>query len=55
MLTIKGKIIATKPGHYINTEFARKISSVIEEALKERKKESKIGKAPKIEGKKQLL
>ena len=52
---IRGRVIATKPGHYINTEFARKMSSVIEEALKERKKESKIGKAPKIEGKKPIM
>ena len=52
---IRGRVIATKPGHYINTEFARKMGSVIEEALKERKKELKIGKTPTIEGKKPIM
>ena len=52
---IRGRVIATKPGHYINTEFARKMGSVIEEALIERKKELKIGKTPKIEGKRPIM
>jgi len=52
---IRGRVIATKPGHYINTEFARKMGSVIEEALIERKKELKIGKTPKIEGKTPIM
>ena len=52
---IRGRVIATKPGHYINTEFARKMGSVIEEALKERNKELKIGKTPTIEGKKPIM
>ncbi len=26
---IKGKVIATKPGHYVNTEFAKKLSKII--------------------------
>ena len=52
---IRGRVIATKPGHYINTEFARKMGSVIEEALIERKKELKISKTPKIEGKKPIM
>ena len=52
---IRGRVIATKPGHYINTEFARKMGFVIEEALIERKKELKIGKTPKIEGKTPIM
>ena len=52
---IRGRVIATKPGHYINTEFARKMGSVIEEALKARNKELKIGKTPTIEGKKPIM
>ena len=52
---IRGRVIATKPGHYVNTQFARKMSFVIEEAIKERKKELKIGQAPKIEGKKPIM
>ena len=38
---IRGKIIAKKPGHFINTEFAKKISGLIEkeENLKLKKKE----------------
>ena len=52
---IRGRVIATKPGHYINTEFARKMGSVIEEALKTRNKELKIGKTPTIEGKKPIM
>ena len=52
---IRGRVIATKPGHYINTEFARKMGSVIEEALIERKKELKISKTPKIEGKRPIM
>ena len=52
---IRGRVIATKPGHYINTEFARKMGFVIEEALKARNKELKIGKTPTIEGKKPIM
>lgn len=26
---LKGKVIATKPGHYVNTEFAKKLSGII--------------------------
>ena len=36
---IRGKVIAKKPGHFINTEFAKKISNLIE---KDDKLESKI-------------
>ena len=38
---IKGKVIAKKPGHFINTEFAKKISDIIEkeENLELKKKE----------------
>ena len=38
---IKGKVIAKKPGHYVNTEFAKKISGLIEkeENLELKKKE----------------
>ena len=36
---IRGKVIAKKPGHFINTEFAKKISNLIE---KEYKLESKM-------------
>ena len=38
---IRGKVIATKPGHFINTEFAKKISDIIEkeENLELKKKE----------------
>ena len=36
---IRGKVIAKKPGHFINTEFAKKISNLIE---KEDKLESKM-------------
>ena len=36
---IKGKVIAKKPGHFINTEFAKKISNLIE---KDDKLESKM-------------
>lgn len=28
---IKGKVIATKPGHYINTQFAKKMSKIIKD------------------------
>ena len=52
---IRGRVIATKPGHYINTEFARKMGSVIDQALKERKKEMKIGKVPTLKGKKPIM
>ena len=52
---IRGRIIATKPGHYVNTEFARKMNSVIEEAIKERKRLLKIGQTPTIEGKKPIM
>ena len=36
---IRGKVIAKKPGHFINTEFAKKISNLIE---KDEKLESKM-------------
>jgi UDP-3-O-[3-hydroxymyristoyl] N-acetylglucosamine deacetylase/3-hydroxyacyl-[acyl-carrier-protein] dehydratase len=38
---IRGKVIAKKPGHFINTEFAKKISDIIEkeENLELKKKE----------------
>ena len=52
---IRGRVIATKPGHYINTEFARKMGSVIDQALKERKKEIKIGRIPTLKGKKPIM
>jgi UDP-3-O-[3-hydroxymyristoyl] N-acetylglucosamine deacetylase/3-hydroxyacyl-[acyl-carrier-protein] dehydratase len=52
---IRGRVIATKPGHYVNTEFARKMNSVIEEAVKERERDIKIGKVPSIEGKKPIM
>ena len=38
---IRGKVIATKPGHYVNTEFAKKLAKVI--------KEEKRNKVPKID------
>jgi UDP-3-O-[3-hydroxymyristoyl] N-acetylglucosamine deacetylase/3-hydroxyacyl-[acyl-carrier-protein] dehydratase len=38
---IKGKLIAIKPGHHVNTEFAKKISKHI--------KDSKRNKAPQID------
>ena len=38
---IKGKIIATKPGHHVNTEFAKKLAKVI--------KAEKRNNVPKID------
>ena len=38
---IRGKVIATKPGHYVNTEFAKKLAKFI--------KEEKRNKVPKID------
>ena len=26
---IRGKVIANKPGHYVNTQFAKKLSKII--------------------------
>ena len=28
-LRIRGKVIANKPGHYVNTQFAKKLSDII--------------------------
>ena len=52
---IRGRVIATKPGHHVNTEFARKMNIVIEEAKEERKLGIKISKIPNIEGKKPIM
>jgi len=52
---IRGRVIATKPGHFVNTEFARKMGYVIENAIKERKKELKIGQIPSIKGKEPIM
>ena len=52
---IRGRVIATKPGHHVNTEFARKMNAVIEEAKEERKLGIKISKIPNIEGKKPIM
>ena len=52
---IRGRVIATKPGHHVNTEFARKMNTVIEEAKEERKLGIKISKIPDIEGKKPIM
>ena len=52
---IRGRVIATKPGHHVNTEFARKMKTVIEEAKEERKLGIKISKIPNIEGKKPIM
>ncbi|MDN3594501.1 bifunctional UDP-3-O-[3-hydroxymyristoyl] N-acetylglucosamine deacetylase/3-hydroxyacyl-ACP dehydratase [Zunongwangia endophytica] len=38
---IRGKVIATKPGHYVNTEFAKKLAKFI--------KEEKRNKVPKVD------
>ncbi|WP_124980406.1 bifunctional UDP-3-O-[3-hydroxymyristoyl] N-acetylglucosamine deacetylase/3-hydroxyacyl-ACP dehydratase [Nonlabens xiamenensis] len=32
---IRGKVIATKPGHYINTQFAKKMSKLIKKEIKD--------------------
>ena len=47
---IRGRVIATKPGHFVNTEFARKMNIVIEEAKEERKLGIKISEVPNLEG-----
>ena len=52
---IRGRVIATKPGLHVNTEFARKMNTVIEEAKEERKLGIKISKIPNIEGKKPIM
>ena len=52
---IRGRVIATKPGHHVNTEFARKMNAVIEEAKEERKLGIKISKIPNLEGKKPIM
>ena len=52
---IRGRVIATKPGHHVNTEFARKMNALIEEAKEERKLGIKISKIPNIEGKKPIM
>ena len=52
---IRGRVIATKPGHHVNTEFARKMNTVIEEAKEERKLGIKISKIPNLEGKKPIM
>ncbi len=52
---IRGRVIATKPGHHVNTEFARKMNAVIEEAKEERKLGIKISKIPNIQGKKPIM
>jgi len=54
-IKIRGRVIATKPGHFVNTQFARKMGSIIEEAKKERKLGIKISKAPDIQGKKPIM
>ena len=54
-IKIRGRVIATKPGHFVNTQFARKMGSIIEEAKKERKLGIKISKTPNIEGKKPIM
>lgn len=38
---IRGRVIANKPGHFVNTEFAKKMSKII--------KEEKRNKAPKVD------
>ncbi len=35
-MPIKGRIIATKPGHRVNTEFAKKVKGIIKKELKNR-------------------
>jgi len=52
---IRGRVIAVKPGHYVNTEFAKKMGVVIEKAIKEKKKEIKISRVPIIKGKKPIM
>ena len=52
---IRGRVIATKPGHHVNTEFARKMNTIIEEAKEERKLGIKISRIPNIEGKKPIM
>ena len=52
---IRGRVIATKPGHHVNTEFARKMNAVIEEAKEERKLGIKISKIPNLEGKEPIM
>ena len=52
---IRGRVIATKPGHFVNTEFARKMNIVIEEAKEERKLGIKISEVPNLEGKKPIM
>ncbi|MED5354910.1 MAG: bifunctional UDP-3-O-[3-hydroxymyristoyl] N-acetylglucosamine deacetylase/3-hydroxyacyl-ACP dehydratase [Bacteroidota bacterium] len=54
-IKIRGRVIATKPGHFVNTQFARKMGSIIEEAKKERKLGIKISKTPDIQGKKPIM
>ena len=54
-IKIRGRVIATKPGHFVNTQFARKMGAIIEEAKKERKLGIKISKTPDIQGKKPIM
>lgn len=43
---IRGKVIATKPGHFVNTQFAKKISKIIKKDIKDNVPQVDIRKEP---------
>ncbi|AGC78006.1 3-hydroxyacyl-[acyl-carrier-protein] dehydratase /UDP-3-O-[3-hydroxymyristoyl] N-acetylglucosamine deacetylase [Nonlabens dokdonensis] len=43
---IRGKVIATKPGHFVNTQFAKKLSKIIKKDIKDNVPQVDIDKEP---------
>lgn len=43
---IRGKVIATKPGHFVNTQFAKKLSKIIKKDIKDNVPQVDINKEP---------
>ena len=43
---IRGKVIATKPGHFVNTQFAKKMSKIIKKDIKDNVPQVDIRKEP---------
>lgn len=43
---IRGKVIATKPGHFVNTQFAKKLSKIIKKDIKDNVPQVDINQEP---------
>jgi UDP-3-O-[3-hydroxymyristoyl] N-acetylglucosamine deacetylase/3-hydroxyacyl-[acyl-carrier-protein] dehydratase len=43
---IRGKVIANKPGHFVNTEFAKKLSNIIKEEKRKKVPQFDLTKTP---------